>query len=116
MVKDRLVYSTDSGRVCQKCERAIEKCNCEMTARTAVRGDGNILIRRETKGRGGKIVTAISGLPLNQSELASLLSELKRLCGAGGTVKDESIEIQGSTTMFLGRSFRSAGSNRKGSL
>ena len=114
MVKDRLVYSTDSGRVCQKCERAIEKCNCEMTARTAVRGDGNILIRRETKGRGGKIVTAISGLPLNQSELASLLSELKRLCGAGGTVKDGSIEIQGEHNDVLRQELSKRGFKPKG--
>ncbi len=49
----------------------------------------------EKKGRGGKIVSVISGLPGNDDELRNLASELKRLCGSGGTLKDGIIEIQG---------------------
>ena len=52
-------------------------------------------LQRESKGRGGKGVTLITGLPLNSDELKKLAKELKQLCGTGGTVKDGVIEIQG---------------------
>jgi translation initiation factor 1 len=53
---------------------------------------GTVYIRRETKGRGGKTVTVISGLVGN---LKSWKKDLQKLCGSGGTVKEGNIEIQG---------------------
>ena len=114
MVKDRLVYSTDIGKVCPECDYSVENCVCKDIARKAVQGNGNVLIRRETKGRGGKTVTAISGLPLNQNELASLLSKLKRHCGAGGTIKDGIIEIQGDHLEILKQELSKRGFKPKG--
>ena len=52
-------------------------------------------VGRETQGRKGKGVTVVSGVPLRGEALAGLASELKRLCGSGGTVRDGVIEIQG---------------------
>ena len=52
-------------------------------------------IRREKKGRRGKTVTVISGVPLPADELAELAGELKRRCGTGGSAKAGAIEIQG---------------------
>ena len=52
-------------------------------------------VRREVKGRRGKAVTTISGLPLPEDELRSLAGELKRRCATGGAVKEGVIEIQG---------------------
>jgi translation initiation factor 1 len=43
----------------------------------------------------GKLATVVRGLPAEGNDLAGLLTQLKNACGAGGTVKDESIEIQG---------------------
>ena len=60
-----------------------------------VRGDGNVRIRRETNGRGGKTVTTIAGLAMNHVELQGLLKDLKRVCGAGGATKDGVLELQG---------------------
>jgi translation initiation factor 1 len=54
-----------------------------------------VRVSRQTQGRAGKGVTVITGLALKAEALAALASELKRLCGSGGTVKDGSIEIQG---------------------
>ncbi len=55
----------------------------------------SVRVGRETKGRGGKGVTVITGLALRADELETLASQLKRRCGSGGTVKDGTIEIQG---------------------
>lgn len=61
----------------------------------APEGDGIARIRRETKGRGGKTVTTVSGLLLQSEELKALGKKLKTRCGCGGSVKEGVIEIQG---------------------
>ena len=62
-------------------------------------GDGSqqarVRVGREVAGRAGKGVSVITGLPLGEAQLESLATQLKKLCGAGGAVKDGSIEIQG---------------------
>ncbi len=62
---------------------------------TRRRGDRIVRVRRELKGRRGKTVTTISGIPLDSEALRALSSELKRRCGTGGSAKDGIIEIQG---------------------
>ena len=54
-----------------------------------------VRVGREVAGRSGKGVSVISGLPLAAADLEALASRLKRLCGAGGAVRDGVIEIQG---------------------
>jgi translation initiation factor 1 len=54
-----------------------------------------VRVGREVAGRGGKAVSVISGLPLATGDLEALARRLKRLCGAGGAVRDGVIEIQG---------------------
>ena len=88
-----LVYSTDSGRVCPGCRQAIAACVCGKKVMPA--GDGIVRVSRETKGRKGKGVTLIKGLPLDEAALTALAKQLKAHCGSGGTVKDGVIEIQG---------------------
>lgn len=90
----RLVYSTDVGRRCPQCHRALAECVCGKDKPAAV-GDGIIRLHRETKGRGGKAVTIIKGLPLASAELKALAKTLKQKCGVGGALKDADIEIQG---------------------
>lgn len=89
-----LVYSTDHGRMCPGCGRAVADCSCK-AEESVPAGDGIVRVSRETKGRKGKGVTIITGLPLKPSELKQLARELKARCGCGGTVKDAVIEIQG---------------------
>ena len=90
----RPVYSTESGRLCPQCHRPVADCVCG-GARPAWGGDGIVRIRRESKGRGGKTVTVIDGLPLPPDQLKALAKELKKRCGVGGSTRDETIEIQG---------------------
>ena len=91
----RLVYSTETGRVCPECGRPVGECICQ-SARTAVpAGDGIVRVSHETKGRKGKGVTLIKGLALDAAALARIAKQLKTACGSGGTAKDGVIEIQG---------------------
>lgn len=90
----RPVYSTDGGRLCPQCHRPVSDCVCGK-ARPSGSGDGVVRIRRETKGRGGKVVTVIEGVPLAGQQLKALAKALKQRCGVGGSVRDEAIEIQG---------------------
>ena len=89
-----LVYSTEVGRTCPGCRQPVAQCTCKQN--TAVpAGDGVVRVSRDTKGRGGKCVTLIKGVPLDATGLAALGKTLKAACGTGGTVKDGVIEIQG---------------------
>ena len=97
---NRLVYSTDGGRLCPQCQRPQPDCVCGKD-RPAATGDGIVRLHRETKGRGGKAVTIIKGLPLSGTELKSLAKELKQKCGVGGALKDDNIEIQGDQRNIL---------------
>ena len=54
-----------------------------------------VRVGREVAGRGGKGVSVITGLPLNEAALDAIATRLKKSCGAGGAVKDGRIEIQG---------------------
>lgn len=54
-----------------------------------------VRVAREVAGRGGKGVSVITGLPLNEAALEELATRLKKTCGAGGAVRDGRIEIQG---------------------
>ncbi len=90
-----IVYSTEHGRMCPACGKPVGECVCRREKRTVPVGDGVVRVGRETKGRKGKGVTVITGLPLDEQGLQKLATNLKRRCGAGGTVKGHTIEIQG---------------------
>lgn len=96
----RLVYSTDGGRLCPQCHRPVADCVCGRD-RPAFQGDGIVRLQRETKGRGGKAVTLVKGLPLADAELKSLARALKQKCGVGGSIKDGVIEIQGDQRSII---------------
>jgi translation initiation factor 1 len=92
----RIVYSTDHGQMCPDCGHPVKECICRELKRTAAPGtDGLVRVRYETKGRKGKGVTVISGLPVNQAILETLARDLKQKLGTGGTVREFSIELQG---------------------
>ena len=90
-----IVYSTEHGRMCPACGKPMGECVCHPEKKTVPIGDGIVRVGRETKGRKGKGVTVITGLPLDEQGLQKLATDLKRGCGAGGTVKGNTIEIQG---------------------
>ena len=87
-----LVYSTDTGRICTGCGKPMDQCICKATSSVPL-GNGNVRVSLETKGRAGKGVTVIKGLPLAAAELAALGKHLRAACRSGGTAKDGTLEI-----------------------
>jgi translation initiation factor 1 len=97
----RLIDLLNIGGICPKCDKPHAQCTCSKEPPAASKsppkpaGDGIVRVGRETKGRRGKGVTLIWGLPLDENGLKELAATLKSRCGSGGTVKEDRIEIQG---------------------
>ena len=92
-----VVWSSGHGRMCPACRRPVADCVCRAGG-GGPRGkaaDAVVRVGRETKGRRGKGVTVVTGVPLSGDDLKQLAKVLKQRCGTGGTVKDGVIEIQG---------------------
>ena len=82
--------------MCPRC--GWPEANCQCSSRTAHEPLPSRIVaklRMEKKGRGGKVVTVIDGLPRNDAFLKELAQELKRTCGTGGTVIDCGVELHG---------------------
>ena len=91
----RPVYSTEAGRICPRCGWPEHDCRCSRKAEDPVPSRIVAKLRMEKKGRGGKTVTVVDGLPRNAAFLKTLSQDLKRSCGTGGTVIDGGIELHG---------------------
>ena len=100
--RSSLVYSTDKGRICPDCGVVRADCRCKLLKVAPTNsGDSIVRLRRETKGRGGKAVTVITGLPGDGDELRRLAKLMKQRWGVGGAVKGAEIEIQGDQRAIL---------------
>ena len=95
-----IVYSTDPGRVCEKCGFPSKRCACNKSSVNHP-NDGIVRIGRATKGLKGSGVCIITGIALEDKALKKLAKELKQKCGTGGTVKSGVIEIQGDHRELL---------------
>ena len=96
--RGRIVYSTGTGKICPVCGWPAYDCRC---SRNLAPPDETVparitaKLRIETKGRGGKTVTVVDGLPKNAAFLNGLAKELKKACGTGGSAADGLVELQG---------------------
>ena len=82
-----LVYSTESGRMCPGCRQPVAQCICQQN-KPLPTGDGIVRVSRETKGRGGKAVTLVKGVLVDEARFAddeiNLRAQVERLAPAGG--------------------------------
>ncbi len=81
---------------CERCEQLLEECTCPPESPPAVppgKQTARLTVERRKKG---KVVTVVRGLEDADETLAALLGKLKSVCGAGGTLKDGELEIQGT--------------------
>ena len=110
----RPVYSTDKGRACARCGWPEKECRCAQNFDQAVPEKIEVVLRKETGGRGGKTVTVVDRLPRNKTFVQALAAELKKALGTGGAALDTSIEIQGDHRDVLRRRLQAKGWRVKG--
>ncbi len=96
----RPVFSSDMGELCRQCGQVIQRCDCKKRSVDTPTGD-RIRVSLQSKGRGGKAVSLIDGLPLDDVAIKALAKKLKKRCGTGGAVKNGVIEIQGDHRALL---------------
>lgn len=106
MTNSRRVYSTEGGRI----DRSVAR-RAPAPAGPQAPNDGVVRIFRDRSGRNGKVVTVIRGLPAK--DVDERASDLKRLCGAGGSVKDGAVEIQGDHRARIAERLRGLGYTAK---
>lgn len=93
--ESRLVYSTDGGRVrLTPHNRRIEPAPAQ-PQQNPVPDDGVVRVARARSPRGGKTMTAVTGLPGSEAELEAFLKRLKAVLGTGGTREERSLLFQG---------------------
>lgn len=110
----KLIYSTDSSNQnCPKCNKELRKCKCSSSSTPTPSKDGVVRVGRETKGKKGKGISTITGLPLDEFDLKDLAKQLKAKCGCGGTVKNGVIEIQGDHRDLLVKELTTKGYKAK---
>jgi translation initiation factor 1 len=97
MTRDaRIVYSTATAGKCPICGWPQRDCQCSSRrANDPIPARVVAKLRMEKKGRGGKTVTVVYDLPRNEAFLKELSQELKKACGTGGAVAENTIELQG---------------------
>ncbi|HKI93159.1 MAG TPA: hypothetical protein VJ986_12730 [Gaiellaceae bacterium] len=102
MSNSRLVYSTDDG---DQRDRSAERRTSPPQRQSPA--DGVVRVSREKGGRRGKTVTLVRGLPPRETQ--AVAGDLKRLCGAGGSIKEGAVEIQGDHRDTVAARLRATG-------
>lgn len=85
----------DIPPTCDRCQQLEADCQCPAQVHEYEPNDGQTARLRIEKRKRGKIVTLVAGLQADKTDLPKLLTSLKNTCGAGGTIGDNGIEIQG---------------------
>ena len=93
----RLFEGTEWDRPprCERCGELEAQCECAPPAKTFARPEEQTARLAVEKRKKGKVVTVVRGLSPDESDLPALLATLKAACGAGGTIREELLEIQG---------------------
>ena len=93
--------------MCPECRQPVAQCSCKQAA--VPKTDGIVRVSLDTKGRKGKGVTVVKGVPVDAAALLVLGKQLKAACGSGGTVKDGQIEVQGDHCTLVMEALRKQG-------
>jgi translation initiation factor 1 len=104
-----IVYSTahKGPPPCPKCGKL--PCACPKTPPPPMKQDEPVIVGIERGGRQGKTVTVVDRLKMHPEGKLQLLAKLKKLCGAGGTLKEGKLEIQGDQREKIKRALEPLG-------
>ncbi len=112
----RLFEGTEFDRPprCEKCEELEEDCVCPPEPPPMLDPSKQTAKISKEKRKKGKMVTVIRGLPAEGNDLQGLLTQLKNSCGAGGTLKEDELEIQGDQINRVRETLQKIGYKVKG--
>lgn len=99
---------------CEGCDKLESECVCEPEPAPGIPPEKQTARISIEKRKRGKRVTVIRGLPSEGNDLPKLLTDLKNFCGAGGTLADEELEIQGDQTDRVRQRLKAIGFRVKG--
>ena len=107
----RLFEGTEFDRPprCEVCGELEAECTCPPPEKARLAPEKQTARIAVEKRKRGKQVTVVRGLSPDESNLAELLTKLKSQCGAGGTLKDGEIEIQGDQADRVREALRQIG-------
>ncbi len=80
---------------CERCGELEVACTCPPPPKVLTPPEKQTARLNVEKRKRGKVVTVVRGLPADGNDLPGLLGRLKAACGAGGTIKEDELEIQG---------------------
>ncbi len=112
----RLFEGTEFDRpiTCERCGELEEVCECPPEPAPRIAPATQTARLAVEKRKKGKTVTVVRGLPAEGNDLSELLKKLKSACGAGGTVKDDELEIQGNNLDRVRDELKKMGYRTKG--
>jgi len=110
---DEFVYSTDEGDLRKQKKGKKKSSRGNTKTPPGIKDDGIIRVQRESKGRGGKTVSVVHGMPVSEEELHAWATKLKQQCGTGGSVKSGTIIIQGDKVETIVSILANAGFSAK---
>lgn len=99
---------------CERCDKLEEECTCPPVQPEKKPPEKQTAKLSVEKRKKGKVVTLVRGLNAADNDLPDLLTKLKSTCGAGGTLKDEELEIQGKHIERIRESLQKLGYKVKG--
>jgi len=85
----------DISPKCDRCGVLDADCQCPPLPMGRIPPNQQTATLTVEKRKKGKVVTVIRGLTERANDLPALLSQLKSQCGAGGTIQEDCVEIQG---------------------
>jgi len=106
----------DRPPTCERCGRLEAECSCPPAVEEPARlpPESQTARLRVEKRSKGKVVTVVAGLDPVGTDLPALASRLKSRCGAGGTVKDDRIELQGDRLSSVADALHDLGYKTRG--
>ncbi|MFO7730700.1 MAG: translation initiation factor [Spirochaetia bacterium] len=110
---EEFVYSTDEGDLRKQKKGQKKRSRGNAKTPPGIKNDGTIRVQRESKGRGGKTVSVLYGMPVSEEELQEWATKLKQQCGTGGSVKSGTIIIQGDKVDIIVSILENAGFSAK---
>jgi translation initiation factor 1 len=112
----RLFEGTEFDRPprCERCGELESDCQCPPEAAPLIPPEKQTARLAVEKRKKGTVVTVIRGLPVEGNDLPALLTKLKNVCGAGGTISEDGIEIQGNHLVRLRETLGQIGYRVKG--